>query len=134
MKKLVVLGAGAIAVASAALLSPAQAQADPVSANSVNVVGEPYGQALRILKSQNVKAFFGGSHGSDLPQSQCIVAQQKLTSGGRMYLNLDCTEAAAADAAGSAPAAGGGPAAGGPAPGAGQGTYGGPIGVPVPVG
>ena len=107
MNKLAVLGAGAIAVASAALLSPAVAESEPSSAQGLNVVGEPYGTALAILKSQNVKAFFGGSHGSDMPQSQCIVDQQKMTGGGRMYLMLDCTEAAAEDAAGSVPASGG---------------------------
>lgn len=136
MKKLVVLGAGSIAVTAAALLSPAVAASEPASPNALNVVGEPYARALAILKSQNVKAYFGGSHGDDVPQSLCIVDQQKVTGGGRVYLTLDCTQLAVDDAAGSTPAAGGatGAAPGTPAPGAGQGTYGGPIGVPVPVG
>ena len=54
-----------------------------------------------------------------------------------MILMLDCTQAAGQEAAGNAPASPGSgvaPGAAAPAPGAGQGTYGGPIGVPVPVG
>jgi hypothetical protein len=135
VKKLVALGAGSIAIATAALLSPAVAQSEPASANSLNVVGVPYAKALQILKSQNVKAYFGGSRGDAVPQSQCIVAQQKVTGGGHMYLTLDCTQAAVDDAAGNAPAgAAPGAAPGAPAPRPGQGTYGGPIGVPVNVG
>ena len=129
------------AIASAALIHPAVAVSQPVSVNSFNVVGEPYAKALTILKSQGVKAYFGGSSGSDLPQQACIVSQQKVTKSGRMYLLLDCTQKAADNATDSQPAsantgaAPGAPAGpGAPAPGAGQGTYGGPIGVPVPVG
>jgi hypothetical protein len=139
VKKLVVLGAGAIAVASAALLHPAVALSDPTNA-SVNVVGEPYAKAISILKSQNVRTTFGGSFGSDVPQSACIVDKQKVATGGKMILMLDCTMKAVQDATASTPASGGsgqvGAAPGAPpAPGApGQGTYGGPIGVPVPVG
>jgi hypothetical protein len=133
VNKLVVLGAGSIAVATAALLSPAVAASEPASPNALNVVGEPYARALAILKGQNVKAFFGGSHGDDVPQSQCIVDQQKITGGGRMYLMLDCTQVAVDDAAGSAPI-GAAPGAKPGAPAPGQGTYGGPIGVAVPVG
>jgi hypothetical protein len=136
VKKLVLLGAGAIAVASAALLHPAVAVADP---NSLNVVGEPYAKAIAILKSQNVKSTFGGSFGSDVPQSACIVDKQKVVSGSKMILMLNCTTKAVQDATASTPAAGGatGAAPGAPAPAAGtpgQGSYGGPIGVPVPVG
>jgi hypothetical protein len=134
VKKILGLGAAALvvpaAIASAALFSPGVAASDPGSMNSMNVVGEPYFKAVSILKSQGIKATFGGSFGSDLPQSQCIVSQQKVNSSNKMILQLDCTKAAGDRAAGSAPAA---PAA--PAPGTGgQGTYGGPIGVPVPVG
>lgn len=139
MKKIVGLGAAGLfvpaAIASAALLGPATAIADPGSMNAMNVVGEQYFKAVSILKSQGVRATFGGSFGSDLPQSQCIVDQQKILSGGKkMILMLDCTQAAADHATDSAPAqptqAPGAPAAGTP----GQGTYGGPIGVPVAVG
>ena len=132
MKKLVVLGAGTFAIVGATLLSPAVAQSDPGSTSAVNVVGEPYGRAVSILKSQGVKPSFGGSVGSDLPQAACIVDSQKITNQGRMILNLNCTQKAADDATASQPAARTAPGA--PAPGAGQGTYGGPIGVPVPVG
>jgi hypothetical protein len=136
VKKILGLGAATLvvpaAIASAALFSPGLAAADPGSMNSANVVGEPYYKAVSILKSQGMKATFGGSFGSDLPQSQCIVSQQKALKN-KMILNLDCTQAAADHATDSAPAA---PSAapGAPTPGNGQGTYGGPIGVPVVVG
>lgn len=138
MKK--ILGLGAIglfvpaAIASAALFSPAVGAADPGSSASVNVVGEPYARAVAILKGQGVKQRFNGAvtGPGGPPQSACIVDQQSSTSKGVMLLHLNCTKEAAADAAGSAPDK--------PAPGTtssgggGQGTYGGPIGVPVPVG
>jgi hypothetical protein len=115
VKKLVLLGAGAFAVAGAALLTPAVADSDP-GASSLNVVGEPYARAVAILKSQGVRASFGGSVGSDVPQAQCIVDQQKAGgghSGGRMYLMLNCTQEAVENAAGSAPSGGsGGPTVG----------------------
>jgi hypothetical protein len=98
VKKLVALAAGAIAAGSAALISAGVATSEPSNANGLNVVGEPYNQALQILKSQGVKAYFGGSHGSDVSQSACIVDQQKITSGGRMYLVLDCTQEAVEEA------------------------------------
>ena len=139
MKKILGLGAAALAVpaavAAVGLFTPTTATAAP-AASSMNVVGEPYYKAVSILKSQGAVATFGGSFGSDLPQSQCIVSQQRLTKQGRMILNLDCTQAAADHATDSTPATtgGAGAAPGAPAPGAGQGTYGGPIGVPVNVG
>ena len=136
MKKLLGLGAAALAVpaavASMALIHPVAAVAAPAANSSVNVVGEPYARAIQILKTQGVKGFFGGSFGSDLPQSACIVSQQKMTTAGRMYLDLDCTQKAADNATDSTPATAAAPNA--PSPGNGQGTYGGPIGVPVPVG
>ena len=143
MKKILGLGAAALAVpaaiASVTLFTPVLANAAPVGSNTANVVGEPYYKAMAILKSQGLRSQFGGSFGSDVPQSQCIVSQQKALESGKMILNLDCTKAAADNAAADTPAAPSAPAVGGPggaapAPGAGQGTYGGPIGVPVPVG
>ena len=140
MKKLVALGAAALAVpaaiGAAALFTSPVAMSEPASVAALDVVGEPYARAMAILKSQGVKGSFGGSVGSDLPQAQCIVDSQKVNSGGKMTLMLNCTTEAARDAAGSAAAAPAAPgAAAGPvAPGAGQGTYGGPVGVPVPVG
>jgi hypothetical protein len=145
VKKILGLGAAAlfvpVAIASTALFGQAVASAD-TGPSSTNVVGEPYYKAVAMLKAQGARATFGGSFGSDLPQSQCIVSQQKVTAQGRMILNLDCTQAAAAHATDSTPSTGSagaspgapGAAAGAPAPGNGQGTYGGPIGVPVPVG
>jgi hypothetical protein len=138
VKKFVLLGAGSIAVASAALVQPAVAVSDPAGPSALNVVGEPYAKAVAILKSQGVKATFGGSFGSDVPQTACIVDTRKVLSGGKMILMLNCTTKAVQDATASTPAgsgaAGAAPGAPAPAPGAGQGTYGGPIGVPVPVG
>jgi len=141
VKKIIGLGAvglvvpaaiASTAIASVALFGPAVAAADPATSSSANVVGEPYYKAVTILKSQGMRASFGGSFGSDLPQSQCIVSQQKALKS-KMILMLDCTTAAAKDAAGSTPAPAA-PAPGTTSSGGGQGTYGGPIGVPVPVG
>jgi hypothetical protein len=141
VKKIIGLGAvglfipaaiASTAIASVGLFGPAVAAADPATSSSANVVGEPYYKAVGILKSQGMRATFGGSFGSDLPQSQCIVSQQKALKS-KMILMLDCTTAAAKDAAGAAPAPAA-PAPGTTSSGGGQGTYGGPIGVPVPVG
>lgn len=119
MKKLVALTAGALAIPAAVavtlLSNTPVAGSDPVSYQSLNVIGEPYGRALAILKSQGVKAMFGGSVGSDLPQAQCVVDSQEFIANGRVKLNLNCTQEAAADAGGgSMPAAvpGGGPVVG----------------------
>jgi hypothetical protein len=94
VKKLVLLSGGLVAVGSAALVGAGIAMSQP-SASSYSVVGEPYQKALQILKSQGVKAYFGGSFGGVLPQAQCLVDQQKVTSSGRMLLMLDCSQAAA---------------------------------------
>jgi hypothetical protein len=109
VKKLILFGGGVLAAASAAVIGAGAATSQP-DAISVDVRGEPYGKALQILKSQNVKAYFGGSHGSVLPQAQCLVDQQKVTSGGRMYLQLDCSQEAADQLAEMGPA--GGPSVG----------------------
>jgi hypothetical protein len=96
VKKLVVLSGGLVAVGSVALVGAGVAMSQPsASGSSYSVVGEPYQKALQILKKQGVKAYFGGSFGSVLPQAQCLVDQQKVTSAGRMLLMLDCTQAAA---------------------------------------
>jgi hypothetical protein len=108
VKKLAVLGAGAIAAASVALLAPGIADSSPGSATSLNVVGEPYGRALSILKSQGVKARFNGAVGSAYPQAECIVSQQTITSHGQMLLNVNCTKEAVEAAQGNMPAGGGG--------------------------
>jgi hypothetical protein len=95
-KQLVVLGGGLVAAGSIALVGAGIATSQPGASAAVNVVGEPYMKALQILKSQGVKAYFGGSFGSALPQAQCLVDSQKVTSNGRMLLMLDCSEAALA--------------------------------------
>jgi hypothetical protein len=96
VRKLVVLSGGLVVAGSVALVGAGAALSQPQqSANPANVTGEQYGRALAILKSQGIKAYFGGSTGSVLPQSACLVDSQKVTSGGRMLLMLDCTQAAA---------------------------------------
>ncbi len=109
MKKIVVLSGGLVVAGSAALIGAGVAPADQ---SAMNVVGEPYAKAMQILKAQGVKAYFGGSFGSVLPQSECLVDQQKVTPGGRMELMLDCTQKAADEAAAAGPSSGGGPTVG----------------------
>jgi hypothetical protein len=102
LKKLVVLSGGLVAVGSVALIGAGIAMSQPGNANNFNVVGEPYNKALQILKSQGVKATFGGSFGSVLPQAECLVDSQKAietTDFGRpalkLVLMLDCSQKAA---------------------------------------
>lgn len=120
MKKLVVLGIGGFAVltgaGSAVLVNPGVASSDPLSAGSspYSVIGEPFGKALAVLRSQGIRARFNGAVGSDLPQAQCIVSQQRANSSGVMLLQLDCTKKAYDDAQASTPSSGGGAAGGVP--------------------
>ena len=101
----VAVGAGAIG-AAAAVLGMGTTNADPGSNSTLNVVGEPYGRAVAILRAQGVSASFGGSVGSDVPQSRCVVSSQKvLGTTRRMQLMLDCTEEAQADQPAALPAA-----------------------------
>jgi hypothetical protein len=98
VKKLVVLGASALAASTIGLLSAGLANSDPANPNQANVIGEPYYKAVKILKGMGVGTGFGGSVGSDLPQAQCMVASQKVVGSGskmKMLLNLDCTKEAA---------------------------------------
>jgi hypothetical protein len=107
VKKIVVLSGGLVVAGSAALIGAGVALSQPAAnQGSLNVVGEPYNKALQILKSQGVKAYFGGSFGSVLPESQCLVDQQKETSKGRWLLMLDCTQKAADQAADAGPSGG----------------------------
>ncbi|WP_102144512.1 hypothetical protein [Mycobacterium hubeiense] len=106
MNKLVVLGVGALGAASVAVLGAGVAASEPNDNHVLNVVGEPYAKALTILKQQGVKATFGGSFGSALPQAQCLVDQQKVNSSGKMLLMLDCSQEAADQLAESGPAGG----------------------------
>jgi hypothetical protein len=82
---------GAVTAGSAAaVIGVATSAADPTN-NTLNVVGEPYARAVAILRAQGVPATFGGSVGSDLPQAQCVVSSQKVLSGAKMQLMLNCT-------------------------------------------
>lgn len=94
MNKLVVLSGGLLAAGGAALVGAGIAMSQPAS-TTLNVVGEPYNKALRILQAQGYKGYFGGSFGSVLSQSDCLVDTQKVTSRGRILLMLDCSQAAA---------------------------------------
>jgi hypothetical protein len=95
VKKLVVLGATAVAAGSIGLLSAGTASSDPVNANQMNVIGEPYYKAVKILHGIGMSTGFGGGVGSALPQAQCMVSSQKIVGDGKMLLNLDCTKEAA---------------------------------------
>ena len=95
MKKLIVLGATAVAASTIGLLNAGLANSDPVNSNQMNVIGEPYYKAVKILQGMGLKTTFGGSVGSDLPQAQCMVASQKMLDKDKMQMNLDCTEEAA---------------------------------------
>lgn len=95
MNKLVVLSGGLVAAGGAALVGAGIAMSQPAGSSSLNVVGEPYNKALRILQAQGYKGYFGGSFGSELRQSDCLVDTQKVTSRGRILLMLDCSPAAA---------------------------------------
>jgi hypothetical protein len=112
MKKIVVLSGGLVVAGSAALIGSGVALSQPANQSAMNVVGEPYSKAMQILKSQGIKAFFGGSFGSVLPQSECLVDEQKVTPSGRMLLMLDCSQKAADEAAAAGPSSGGGPTVG----------------------
>ena len=94
MRKLVLVLAGVTVAGSAIALGIGASSADPSSSSTYNVVGEPYAKAVAILRAQGVKTTFGGSVGSDVPQSQCVVSSQKVTSSAKMQLMLDCTAAA----------------------------------------
>ena len=111
MNKLVVLSGGLVAAGGAALVGAGIAMSQPAASSTLNVVGEPYNKALKILQAQGYKGYFGGSFGSVLPQAQCLVDQQKITSGGRMLLMLDCSQKAADMIAEMGPS--GGPTVGG---------------------
>jgi hypothetical protein len=107
VKKLVVLGAGGALVAvSAALLSAGAATSDPGAGGSMDVTGQTYAQAVKVLRTQGVKTGFGGSVGSLLPQAQCLVSSEKRLTSGKVMLMLDCTQAAKDQLAASGAAGG----------------------------
>jgi hypothetical protein len=118
VKKLVVLGAGALVAGSIGLLGAGVADSQPMNPNQVNVIGQPYYKAVKMLHGMGVSTTFGGSVGSDLPQQQCMVASQKVVGQGKMSLNLDCTKEAAQQMADQGSSGGGGGVPGGPTVGA----------------
>lgn len=92
MKKNILAAVGTIAAGSAvAVFGMGSSTADPASGSPMNVLGEPYAKAVAILHAQGIATTFGGSVGSDVPQSQCIVQTQKYLTSGRMQLMLNCT-------------------------------------------
>lgn len=95
-KFMTIVGATASAIAIGAL-GMAASTADPASNSTYNVVGEPYAKAVAILRAQGVPTTFGGSVGSDMPQSQCIVSSEKVLGTGKIQLMLDCTAEAQPD-------------------------------------
>ena len=115
MKKLVVLGAGAIAATSIGLISAGLASSQPANPNQMNVIGEPYFRAVKILKGMGMKTGPGVSVGDKLPQAQCMVSSQKMAGQNKMLLNLDCSEEAAQQMAEQGSLGSGAPSSGGPA-------------------
>lgn len=91
MKKLLLtVGCAAAAGAATMAVGLGSVHAAPSDNSTYNVVGEPYAKAVAILRAQGVKATFGGSVGSDVPQAQCIVASEKVVAS-HIQLSLDCT-------------------------------------------
>ena len=96
MKKVVLLIAGTGAALTMGIVGTGSAAAEVP-----DVTGETYASAQAILQSQGLQSVFGGSVGSDLPQSQCIVIEQSAQASsiwsrpqgtvGTMRLRLDCT-------------------------------------------
>jgi hypothetical protein len=87
VKKLALFAGGVGASIAMAVIGAGNAHA-----GAPDVTGQTYGKAVAILHTQGYSSVFGGSVGSDLPQSQCIVSQQKaLGTGAKQSLMLDCT-------------------------------------------
>jgi hypothetical protein len=99
---------GAVAASSIGLLSAGLASSDPANPSQVNVIGEPYAKAIKILHGMGMKTGFGGSVGGVLPQSQCMVSSEKMVGSSKVMLELDCSEKAAQQLAEQATAGGGG--------------------------
>ena len=130
MKKVVLLVGGASAAITMVVIGAGHAGADVP-----DVTGETYGKAVAILHSQGIKPLFGGSIGSDLPQSQCTVSQQTIVPPYKMKLMLDCNLPEGADKPQApntrslVPPGGSVPGGARPTPGAGTVTV-----TPVPIG
>lgn len=85
MKKLALFAGGVGASIAMAVLGAGNAHANPP-----DVTGETYAKAVAILHAQGYSTVFGGSIGSDLPQSQCVVSDQQSLTNGKQRLRLDC--------------------------------------------
>ena len=107
MKKLIAVTGGSVALASMGFIFASQASSDN---GAVDMSGQTYAQAVKVLHSMGYRTSFGGSVGSDVPQAQCIVESQKILAKNRISLMLNCTKAAQ-------PAPGENAVAGAPAPG-----------------
>jgi hypothetical protein len=94
VKKIVALAAASVALGGMAVIGAGQAYSDN---GTLDVSGQTYAQAVKILKSQRYRPVFGGSVGSDIPQARCIVESQKILSNARVSLMLNCTKAAQPD-------------------------------------
>ena len=81
----------------------------------LDVTGQTYAQAVKVLRSMGYRPSFGGSVGGDVPQAQCIVESQKMLTRYAVSLMLNCTKAAQPSPGANAPA---GAAAPGAPPGA----------------
>lgn len=100
MKKLVVLGAGAVAAAAASLTLISQADATPDQS------GQTYAEAKAALTQAGYSVEVSSSFGDKLPQDECKVVRQQATAaapftgGGwagaankpRILLSLDCSQ------------------------------------------
>jgi hypothetical protein len=93
-KRLIAVTAGSVALASMGFISAGQASSDN---GAVDVSGQTYAQAVKVLRSMGYRASFGGSVGSDVPQAQCVVESQKILPKARVSLMLNCTKAAQPD-------------------------------------
>jgi hypothetical protein len=91
VKKLVAVSAGSAALATMGFLFAGHASSD-----TLDVTGITYAQAVQVLKSQGYMVEFQGSVGGDVPQSQCVVASQKMLPHGWVSVMLNCTRAAQA--------------------------------------
>jgi hypothetical protein len=92
-KLILTVGCAAAAGAASVILGIGSGHADPGTDSTYNVVGEPYAKAVAILRAEGIKATFGGSVGSDVPQAQCLVKNEKVVNK-HIQLELDCTAAA----------------------------------------
>jgi aspartate oxidase len=111
VKKVVLLGAGASAVAAGLVLGTGVANA------SQSVVGQKFSAASSTLKSAGYTVVAASSFGDKLAQSDCLVVGQRdakksvtnslATKSKTVYLSLDCSKVPApATSAGSAPSGG----------------------------